>query len=311
MLKQRFEFCVYQFSNAAIRLEQGFLMRRVLLLAIPYLFLYPLSSCPAAELNDEGPVILAIFNHADDEVIVAPLLAKYARQGARVHLVIATDGRFGVPEHAGVAAGDELASVRKQEARCSAEALGISPPHFLEFENGFSFRFGNIREALGLLARLRKEILNLFQEMRPDVVITWGPDGGYGNPDHRILGAVVSEVFQERAHAWPQHLLFPGVSTARGDHGLKFESVMMRAISVSWRRVNDDFLDVRVPYTDADRRSTRAAIGCYASQFDPDEFDNVGRLIEHFYDGEVTLRSWGHDGKSVSSALGAEGSATD
>ncbi|MFT5737063.1 MAG: LmbE family N-acetylglucosaminyl deacetylase [Maribacter sp.] len=40
----------------------------------------------------EGKVILAVFAHPDDKSTVAPILAKYVREGAQVHLVIATDG---------------------------------------------------------------------------------------------------------------------------------------------------------------------------------------------------------------------------
>ena len=57
-----------------------------------------------------APVLLAIFAHPDDEASVAPVLAKYASEGVRVYLAVATDGRLGVSPHAGFAAGDELAA---------------------------------------------------------------------------------------------------------------------------------------------------------------------------------------------------------
>src|SRR5512146_1346015 len=63
--------------------------------------------------------ILAVFAHPDDERIVGPLLAGYARSGVRTLLVIATDGRKGVTPHAHIPAGDSLARVRAGEARCA------------------------------------------------------------------------------------------------------------------------------------------------------------------------------------------------
>ena len=49
--------------------------------------------------------LLAVFAHPDDESTVGPVLAKYVREGATVHLVIATDGRLGVNDFNGMEAG--------------------------------------------------------------------------------------------------------------------------------------------------------------------------------------------------------------
>src|SRR6476661_2983500 len=85
----------------------------------------------AGETNAPGGharTLLAVFAHPDDETLVAPVLSRYAREGAHVVLVIATDGRRGAADWTGVPAGDSLATVRASEARCSARALGIEPP---------------------------------------------------------------------------------------------------------------------------------------------------------------------------------------
>ncbi|MBI2536668.1 MAG: PIG-L family deacetylase [Gemmatimonadetes bacterium] len=58
------------------------------------------------EAQETKYTLVAVFAHPDDERIVGPLLARYAREGHEVYLVIATDGRKGVREHAGVPAGD-------------------------------------------------------------------------------------------------------------------------------------------------------------------------------------------------------------
>lgn len=67
--------------------------------------------------------------HADDETPAGPILARYAREGARVFLIIASDGGQGT---GGGGSGvrrdsvspDELARTRAEEARRSAQALG-------------------------------------------------------------------------------------------------------------------------------------------------------------------------------------------
>src|SRR5690349_5131831 len=94
-----------------------------------YFLLLLLISCAASA--QKGKTLLAVFAHPDDEQTVVPVLAKYASEGAQVYLIIATDGRFGVAPHAHIPAGDTLAAVRKEEAKCAAEKLGINPPIFI------------------------------------------------------------------------------------------------------------------------------------------------------------------------------------
>ena len=85
----------------------------------------PSSSQKEAEkevLSKSNPpkTIMAIFAHPDDETTIGPALAKYASI-SDVHLVVATDGRYGVTDHAGLPAGDSLISVRKLETECACK----------------------------------------------------------------------------------------------------------------------------------------------------------------------------------------------
>ena len=66
---------------------------------------------------------------------VAPILARYARDGVQVHLIIATDGAQG-GSNTSIPRGPELARVRDAEARCATDALGIQPPILLGFPDG-------------------------------------------------------------------------------------------------------------------------------------------------------------------------------
>jgi len=77
--------------------------------------------------DQEQRTVLAVFAHPDDEFMVAPILSKFAREGHKIHLAIASDGRYGVAEHAGIPAGDSLAAVRADEIRCSAKTLKLIP----------------------------------------------------------------------------------------------------------------------------------------------------------------------------------------
>jgi LmbE family N-acetylglucosaminyl deacetylase len=141
--------------------------------------------------------LVAIFAHPDDETIVSPALAHYARNGTRVYVVVATDGRKGVSAHAHIPAGDSLAKVRADEARCSARQLGAQPPVLLGFEDaGLAVLSPWPGEPLD---RLSTRVAATLNELHPDVVLTWGAEGGYGHQDHRLVGDVVTQVFQSGA----------------------------------------------------------------------------------------------------------------
>jgi LmbE family N-acetylglucosaminyl deacetylase len=153
-----------------------------------------------------GKRLLAIFAHPDDEGIVGPLLARYAREKAEVHLALVTSGQKGKRPWVQTPAGEALGREREQEAACACRAYGIHPPILLRFQDG--------AVTGAKLARLAAEVRRLFVELRPDVVITWGPEGLYGHPDHRLVGAVVTEVFQSSA-AGPKALFYPGIPARR------------------------------------------------------------------------------------------------
>lgn len=154
-------------------------------------FLLVLTLVSAAPEEQPKTSILAVFAHPDDEASVGPLLARYASEEHSVSLVTVTSGQLGVTAHAGIPAGEELARVREEEARCAASKLGIHPPILLGFQDqGIS-----TPEAMAEIAGRLREII---EETRPSVLITWGPDGVTGHPDHRAVSNVVTQVFQQR-----------------------------------------------------------------------------------------------------------------
>jgi hypothetical protein len=51
-----------------------------------------LASGPIARGQGTARTLVAVWAHADDEGPVAPILARYAREGVQVHMIIATDG---------------------------------------------------------------------------------------------------------------------------------------------------------------------------------------------------------------------------
>ncbi|HKD73386.1 MAG TPA: PIG-L family deacetylase [Candidatus Acidoferrum sp.] len=81
-------------------------------------------------------ILLVVTAHPDDEAFMGPILARYAREGVKVYLAIATKGEKGANEFAKIPAGDALADARSAEATCACKELGIEPPIFFNLNDG-------------------------------------------------------------------------------------------------------------------------------------------------------------------------------
>lgn len=258
-------------------------MNRLILIPVTLLFL--LYASPFNARAQEDRVLLAIFGHPDDEIFVSPILARYAREGADVHLVLATRGEKWAPE-TDLEPGDEIAEVRAGEVRCSAAALGVNPPILLPFGDG---SLGEpVREGppWETLAQLEGRLAKILKELRPDVVVTHGPEGAYGHPDHRLVGAVLTQMVQRRAEGAPSRLLYVGFPSER----LPAEGF---GLEMPWQPTASEYLTVRVAYTDADFDAARRAFACHESQFPPMMLQAFPqRLHELVWQGQVFFRPW-------------------
>jgi LmbE family N-acetylglucosaminyl deacetylase len=122
--------------------------------------------------------LLAILAHPDDESLgFGGTLAKYANEGIETYLITATRGergRFGdAPESPGL---DIVGKTRTQEVLAASKVLGIKQVHFLNYIDG-DLDKAPAPEVIDKIARLIREI-------KPQVVLTFDPYGGYGHPDH-------------------------------------------------------------------------------------------------------------------------------
>jgi LmbE family N-acetylglucosaminyl deacetylase len=132
--------------------------------------------------------LLAIFAHPDDETFFAGgTLARYAHQGVRVVLACATRGEAGAVNDAACCPKD-LGKARAQELRCACRILGIKELRFLGYRDSGLNDPDEDQHPKALVRADPEEvvdrILRLFLEFRPQVVLSFGPDGGYGHPDH-------------------------------------------------------------------------------------------------------------------------------
>jgi len=234
------------------------------------------------QAQESSRTLVAIFAHPDDEQMVSPLLARYAREGADVHLVIATDGQKGVEDHAGIPAGEALATARAAEARCACEKLGIHPPVLLGLVDGDLHKTEN-------KATLLREVARLFTELKPDVVVTWGPDGVTGHTDHRMISSVVSELVQRSATDAPRQLFYAGLST---EHLGEISVPAAQGMLEQFAFVRDRYLPVRIAYQQEDAQAAATSLACHESQYTPEEAALMNNLARHLENGSVRLRPW-------------------
>lgn len=229
-----------------------------------------------AESQANRPV-LAVFAHPDDERVVAPMLSRFAREGREVHLVIATDGSKGVRAHAGVAAGAALASARTLEAECAAKRLGVRRLHLLGLEDGGLASFAT-------LGRLRTLLSAIIDSVKPVAIITFGPEGGTGHPDHRLTGNVASQIVQGDARYRSIDVFYATLPAER-----------LRTAPPSNPTVNgvaEELLTVRVPFADQDLVAGRESFACHRTQYTPAEMDAINKTLAHAWNGVVYLRPW-------------------
>ena len=121
--------------------------------------------------------VLAIFAHPDDESFgPGGTLAKFAAAGAEISLLTATRGEGSTLGLADAGGPDALGELREEELSCAVRTLGIQSVEIL----GYPDTLLNEVPPEELSARFADAI----RHARPDLVLTFGPGGITGNPDH-------------------------------------------------------------------------------------------------------------------------------
>ena len=231
-------------------------------------------------MAQSGPhTLVAVFAHADDEVAASPVLARYAREAARVHLIIATDGAQG-GVHTTIPRGPELARVRAEEARCAASALGIEPPILLGFPDA---QLGNYTDERARLFHLTERVHAELERLRPDALITWGPDGGTGHPDHRLVSNVVTQLVRAGAPGVPERLFYVSIPAEA-----------MRTMNASRGAPPllvplPKYFSMRVSFTPADLEAARRSMACHKTQYSDDVVRRISEGQRQILNGVLPL----------------------
>ena len=145
--------------------------------------------------------LLCVLAHPDDESFgMGGTLALYARRGVAVHLVCATRGEAGDVDEPYLEGFSTIAERREAELRCAAMKLGLAGVQFLGYrDSGMPGTHDNQHpQALinAPLEHVAAQVANAIRKLRPQVVLTFDPIGGYKHPDHIAIHNATVRAFE-------------------------------------------------------------------------------------------------------------------
>ena len=136
-------------------------------------------------MTRDGQRLMVVMPHPDDECFgCASTIARYAAEGANVSLLTMTRGGAGLWN--GRATGDlrRLSDVRELELRDAAAELGVRSLEVLDYPDG---GLEKVEEVEAVRDRFIGDIVRCLRLHRPQVVVSFGPEGAYGHPDHKVV----------------------------------------------------------------------------------------------------------------------------
>jgi LmbE family N-acetylglucosaminyl deacetylase len=217
--------------------------------------------------------LMCLFAHPDDESLgTGGILAKYSAEGVETYVVTATRGEYGWHGLPDPDPGPEaFGRYRETELRAATAVLGVRDLTVLDYVDG-NLDQADPAEVQGLLAAQLRRV-------RPQVVVTFGPDGSYGHPDHIAIcqfatGATVLAADPQAAvpGGWPAHRvskLYYLMDTLEllALYNTMFPELVMHVDGVDRRGQGwaDWMITTRID-ADAHWRTAARAIACHASQ---------------------------------------------
>lgn len=200
-----------------------------------------LGASPHQKERTTKHTILLIFPHSDDETAIGDVLAKYART-SKIQIIYTVN-----PPN------DTIIPVRQKEGICACQTLGIEKPIFLPYDR-LDGRDGP-REYFKRTNALKKELKKQIEQINPDIIITHGPDGESGHFEHRITGAIVTEIVLQEGwyEKYPiYYFAEPTIKTVPPGNG----------------EVEITYMNVAIKFSLEDEKRSIESYKCHQSQFD-------------------------------------------
>jgi len=146
------------------------------------------------------PVLLAILAHPDDETFgMGGTFAYYARRGVDTYLICATRGEAGDVDPSMLQGYNSIAERREAELRCAAGTLGLTNVFFLDYRDSGMPGSPDNRHPRALVAQpleqVAEELARSIRQLKPEIVVTFDPIGGYRHPDHIAIHQAATRAF--------------------------------------------------------------------------------------------------------------------
>jgi LmbE family N-acetylglucosaminyl deacetylase len=155
----------------------------------------------------EATKVMIILAHPDDDFMLNGAIAMLADKGYDVQMVYATSGDAGLDVSGQKLRGQALAKVRELETADALKILGVvKAPIYLHLQDG---------KLTASRKELAQKLTELIAELKPSMVITFGPDGVTGHPDHIAVCSATTAAFDDQKSNSCKTLLNFAVSTKR------------------------------------------------------------------------------------------------
>jgi len=146
--------------------------------------------------------ILAVLAHPDDETFgLGGTLALYARKGYDIYYVCATRGEVGAADEEFMQGHDTVAEMRTAELMRAAKILGLKDVFFLGYrDSGMPGSDDNKHpdaQVAHSIEEVAGRVVKYIRELKPDIVLTFDPIGGYKHPDHIHIQKATTLAFEK------------------------------------------------------------------------------------------------------------------
>ncbi len=200
--------------------------------------------------------LLVVFAHPDDESMgIGGTIFRHSSAGVEVHLVCATKGGDGWQGRPAGARKDQLTAIRAAELERAAAALDVASVELWDYPDG------------GVSACDPEEISDRIRasagRLNPDAVITWGPDGGYGHPDHIAIGACADGALKDSGT--PVYHFVVDLETAERMRS----ALRSRGLGDGLPTVGQPWVSVAFRLSPEEVEAKRQAVLCHLSQLGP------------------------------------------
>jgi LmbE family N-acetylglucosaminyl deacetylase len=208
---------------------------------------------------EQKPGLLVVMAHPDDESMgCGGLILRHTRASIPTHLICATYGEAGWMGKPLGANEEDLANIRVKELEAAADALALTGVELWDYADG------GVKDAdqQEITQRIWEEITKL----RPRAVVGWGPDGGYGHPDHIAMGACTDTAVSAMAEGDRPALYHLAVDAQLAD--FYRDAMRLAEENGSMQLIPQDHVDVVFDLDTDEVMMKLRAIDCHKSQLE-------------------------------------------